>query len=67
MRISYDKETDALYIHLSEAPGADAEEVAPGVVLDFDEKGNVVGIDIDHASKFMDLTKLETESFPLVV
>ncbi|MPZ49516.1 MAG: DUF2283 domain-containing protein [Dehalococcoidia bacterium] len=65
MRISYDTATDALYIHLSEMPGADAEEIAPGVVVDFGEDGRLVGIEIDHASKLLDLTKLETESIPL--
>ena len=40
-------------------------EVAPGVVLDFDAEGHVVGIDSDHASKIVDLSKLEAESLPV--
>ncbi|MBS0439468.1 MAG: DUF2283 domain-containing protein, partial [Proteobacteria bacterium] len=39
MKLSYDKETDSLYIHLSERTGADAQEVADGVVLDFAADG----------------------------
>jgi len=35
------------------------------VVLDFDIQGTLVGIDVDHASQLLDLTKLETESVPL--
>jgi uncharacterized protein YuzE len=51
MKFSYYPETDSLYIELSENAGADAQEVSPEVVLDFDASGNLVGIDIDHASK----------------
>ncbi len=65
MKVNYYKETDSLYIDLAERPSADSKEVAPGVVLDFDAAGTLVGIDIDHASRVLDLTKLETESFPL--
>jgi uncharacterized protein YuzE len=65
MKLHYYAETDSLYINLSERVSVESEEVAPGVVLDFDEAGAVVGIDIDHASKLLDLTKLETESVPI--
>lgn len=65
MRLSYHKETDSLYIHLVERPGVEAHEVAPGVVIDFDEKGKSVGIDIEHAKDIIDLTKLETQSIPI--
>ena len=44
-------EADSLYIDLADRPSADSREVAPGVVLDFDENGHLVGIDIDHASE----------------
>lgn len=50
MRFHYYAETDSLYIDLSEKAGADPWEVAPGIVLDFDDQGKLVGIDIDHAS-----------------
>ena len=39
--------------------------VAPGVVLDFDADGHLVGIDIQHASRIVNLTRLEVESLPL--
>ncbi len=65
MRLAYDPGTDSLYIDLSDRPGADSQEIAPGVVLDFDEAGQLVGIDIDHASQVVNLTRLEAESLPI--
>ena len=65
MKLNYYQETDSLYIDLSHKSSVDSREVAPGVVLDFDEKGNLVGIDIDNASKLLDLTKLETDTIPI--
>ena len=66
MRIHYYPETDSLYIDLSEKKSADSLEVAPGVVLDFDDTGALVGIDIDHASQVVELSRLETEALPLL-
>jgi uncharacterized protein YuzE len=41
--------------------------VQEGVVIDLDEKGQIVGIDIQHPSQILDLATLETESLPLRV
>jgi uncharacterized protein YuzE len=65
MRFHYYKETDSLYIDLAERPSADSREVAPGVVLDFDAEGRLVGIDIDHASTIVSLNRLEADSLPV--
>ena len=65
MKFGYYPETDSLYIELSEKPGADVREVAPGVVLDFDAAGSLVGIDIDRASSIANLSRLDVESLPL--
>lgn len=65
MKFKYYAETDSLYIDLAERPSADSREAAPGVVLDFDAEGKLVGIDIDHASEVVNLTHLEAESMPL--
>ena len=65
MKFHYYRDTDSLYIELSDKVGADSQEVAPGVVLDFDAEGHVVGIDIDHASQIVDLSKLEAEALPV--
>jgi uncharacterized protein YuzE len=65
VKLNYYEETDSIYIDLSERPSVESREVAPGVVLDFDAAGALVGIDSDHASKVLDLTKLETMAVPL--
>jgi uncharacterized protein YuzE len=65
MKFYYYPETDSLYIELSEEPSANSQEASPGVVLDFDTKGHLVGIDLDHASKFVNLSRLEAVSLPI--
>jgi len=65
MKFHYYPETDSLYIDLSQKASADSQEVAPGVVLDFDTNGHLVGIDIDHASRTVDLSRLEAEALPI--
>jgi uncharacterized protein YuzE len=65
MKFHYYADTDSLYIDLSEKTSAESQEVAPGVVLDFDAEGNLTGIDIDHASRIVDLKRLEADSLPL--
>jgi uncharacterized protein YuzE len=64
VKINYYSETDSLYIELSTKAGVDSKEVAKGLVLDLDSEGNVVGLDIDNASKVIDLSSLETVSLP---
>ena len=53
MKIRYYAETDSLYIDLTEKTSVESLEVAPGIVVDFDENNNIVGIDIDYASKIL--------------
>ena len=65
MKFNYYPETDSLYIDLAERPSTDSQEVAPGVVLDFDAEGRLVGIDIDHASQVVNLSRVETTSLPV--
>lgn len=65
MKFHYYPDTDSLYIDLSEKLSTDSTEVAPGVILDFDESGQLVGIDIDHASKVANLSTLEAKSLPV--
>jgi len=64
MKLHYDRETDSLYIDLNARPSVGSREIQDGVVADFDAKGQIVGIDIQHASEVMDLSTLETESLP---
>ncbi|MFA5864505.1 MAG: DUF2283 domain-containing protein [Phycisphaerae bacterium] len=65
MKFHYYFETDSLYIDLSEKVSIDSREVAEGVVLDFDAEGRLVGIDIQHASKVANLSRLEADSLPI--
>jgi uncharacterized protein YuzE len=64
MKLHYDRETDSLYIDLNARPSVDSREVVDGVVIDTDAQGQIVGIDIQHASKILDLATLEAESLP---
>ncbi len=64
MKLHYYPKTDSLYIELNSAPGAETREVAEGVNVDLDAAGNVVGFDIDGASRRLDLTTLETVALP---
>ena len=65
MKLHYYIETDSLYIDLSSSVAVDSREIAEGLVIDFDAKGNVTGIDVDHASEKLDLRTLETVALPL--
>lgn len=65
MKFHYYSETDSLYIDLVDRPSEETREVAPGVLLDFDAEGGLVGIDIDRASEVIDIARLEIEELPL--
>jgi uncharacterized protein YuzE len=65
MKLHYYPETDSLYIELRAGPGAEVREVADGLNADIDARGNVIGLDIDHASQRLDLATLETVALPL--
>jgi uncharacterized protein YuzE len=65
MKLHYYPETDSLYIDLADKASVDSQEVAPGVVLDFDQEGRLVGIDLDHASQIVNLQRLEAEALPI--
>lgn len=64
MKLHYYADTDSLYIELASSSAADSREVATGVVLDFDAEGRLVGVDVDHASTRVDLSRLESEGIP---
>ncbi len=65
MIFQYHRETDMLYIKLKDGVSAESEEVASGIVLDFDERNQVIGIEIEDASKFIDLSRLEVSALPI--
>jgi uncharacterized protein YuzE len=64
MKLHYYPETDSLYIELKPSPGTEARQIVEGLIVDFDAKGEVVGFDIDHASKKLDLSVVETVALP---
>ncbi len=51
LRWEFDAETGALYVRRSDAPIFESEQIKPGIVLDYDEAGNVVGIEVLRVSK----------------
>ena len=51
MKLTVDREADALYLDLDEAPAAESEEISPGVILDYNAEGKVVGIEMLYLSK----------------
>ena len=66
MRLKTDKADDALYFRLDEAAIVESEEVAPGVVLDFDKEGRVIGIEILSLSSRVEPEKLRILQFETV-
>ena len=64
MKVNYFPDTDSLYIDLSERPSAESREISDGVVLDYDQDGNLVGIDIDNASGKVQLDQLTVSKLP---
>jgi len=54
MKITYDPEVDVLRIIFSNAPIEESDEEKPGIILDFDKGGNVVGMEILDASQRME-------------
>jgi uncharacterized protein YuzE len=61
----YHPESDMLYIKLANGISDESEEVSPGVVVDYDENNHAIGIEIEDASKFVDLSRLELNALPI--
>ena len=64
MTFEYFPDTDTLYIAFRSGPGADAAEVAPDVVFDYDAQGNVIGLTVEHASERADLSSFSVSRIP---
>lgn len=65
MKLHYYPETDSLYVEFKAGRSAETLEVTDGLNVDLDAGGDVVGFDIDHASRRLDLSTLETEALPI--
>ena len=66
MKLNYYPDTDSLYIELSEKSSTESQEISEGIVIDYDSEGTIVGIDIDNASKKLNLSELVIRRVPIV-
>ena len=68
MKIEYSKEADALYVYFKEAFVAKSKEIEDGVVIDFDEKNQLIGIEVLDVSKrfsLSDIVNVNIENLPV--
>jgi uncharacterized protein YuzE len=65
VQLHYYAETDSLYVEFQKRPSVDTREITADVRLDLDAEGRPVGLDIDHASRVLDLDTPETKGLPL--
>lgn len=63
MKLRIDKQNDALYFHLDESAVVESEEVQPGVILDFNNQGSVVGIELLNIRSWISAEKLNVIQF----
>ena len=64
MKLAYYADTDSLSIEFVERPSTASTEIAAGVVVDFDDQGRVVGIDIDNARNKLNLDRVVVSNMP---
>lgn len=67
MRMHYSRDADAIYIRLKENDIYNTDEVTEDIVMDFDDKGNVIGIEILSVSEKVDVRELIVQSFDKVM
>ena len=68
MKIEYSKEADALYVYFKEAFVSKSKEIEDGVVIDFDEKNQLIGIEVlDVSQRFSlsDIVNINIENLPI--
>ena len=66
MKLSVDKAADALYLRLDDSAIVESEEVSPGVMLDYNELNEVVGVEMLHLSKRSSNVNLSALQFETV-
>jgi uncharacterized protein YuzE len=67
MKLAYSADTNSLSIEFVERPSTASTEIAAGVVVDFDDQGRVVGIDIDNARNKLDLDRVVVSNMPRAI
>ena len=63
MRIRYNEKSDALYIRFREQKYFESDEIKEGFILDYDQNGNIIGIEILDASDYLNVDELSTVHF----
>lgn len=66
MRVTFDQEADALYVRLDKSHVGETEEIRPGVMIDLDERGEVVGLEVLRAGERLSLAELKRMEFELL-
>lgn len=56
-KYNYDKESDSLFIYLEEGEEENFEEIVPGINIELDKNGKIIGVEILKASRFMNKIK----------
>jgi uncharacterized protein YuzE len=67
VKLSYFADTDSLFIDLAEEASVESREISEGIVLDYGATGQLVGIDIDEASKRVQMDRLILSHLPSTV
>ncbi len=62
MKLHYYPETDSAYVEFSRKPGAETREVADGLNIDLGAEGELIGIEIEHASKYLDSAVIQASN-----
>lgn len=63
MKVHFDEKADALYVRLDDSKIIDSREVQPGIVLDFNDQNQVVGIEILRVKRHVPLANLKNIQF----
>jgi uncharacterized protein YuzE len=66
MKLTIDREADALYFNLDDAPAQESREISPGVILDYNATGDVVGIEMLYLSRRSESLNLSSLHFETV-
>ncbi len=66
MRVSFDEKSNAIYIRFDESKIIESEEIKPGIILDFNEEDQVVGIEVLKVANRIPLDNLKKMQFEVV-
>ncbi|MCL4512055.1 MAG: DUF2283 domain-containing protein [Bacteroidetes bacterium] len=70
MKIEYSKDADAIYVYFKEDFVAQSKEVEDGVVIDLDEKGHLIGVEVLDVSRrftLSDIANVNIENLPVEI